>query len=689
MELSYAKIQEILFDIKQNNLNIMINKYFTCSINIDQNLINFFQDIIQGKETEINTNQICLLSNKEIITIYDDNFKFSFENNNFLRNEIRNIIKNLQNLFPKKLDLEKEYREFLLQNLDQYDIIDVLNYQTLREYCETSCDLDLYMSRVRRLTLALIFLLEDENLDKKIHMKLENILTYIEKEFPKPNYIQPEYTIRYIYNNLKKLYKNKKIDKNIIRQIKYFSKFSDLYTLKSEDINNIIREFLYLIQKRGVEDENDCDNEEYIEFRVTVSLLKTIYQPYWYFNGLLIHKDFAAISVHDHIFQIDTNVHTLYDNNFVKKYGELNQKDNLYYYISNYTYDIIEFNKVFFPIWLNRLPSFCENYTFEINKTNHYDLKNDSEYIFDEYKDTALPSFSDTNILQEYCEKYAIFDEITNQYYYTSLKDYSCYTHVMQDNKLRSQLIETLLKYQYEVSGVLISQTKSWNDIYYLFELENIQNNLMQIIEKTHDNVAKSLYEKISVNFHTKFYTENIVKDVKIFNEYYWEYNKMLIPNYINCILANDQKSYIYKNNTFVQYNYISHHEIPLYLSQKEYLDNYAIYNIQTQKYYFKPHLKDYKCFTEDSLEEKYLYQLIFILEELNDFEFHKLKNLNILNFKNENREIFKSLIEKIKILNTYDINIIQNLIKFLEKLYHVKRSMFELEFTSYDFIQL
>ena len=36
----------------------------------------------------------------------------------------------------------------------------------------------------------------------------------------------------------------------------------------------------------------------------------------------------------------------------------------------------------------------------------------------------------------------------------------------------------------------------------------------------------------------------------------------MLIPNYINYILANDQKSYIYKDKTIVEYNYLEHHEL-------------------------------------------------------------------------------------------------------------------------------
>ncbi len=822
----YAKIQEILFfineDIEDNHLIININKYFSCSIYIDKYLINFFEDVINGRESEFNNNQICLLNDKIQIIIYNEQFQFSIENNNFLRNEIRNIIKKLENKLPENLDLlkldilnflmvqknnlfyivektpikeilknkynnnfgnslleiiikdlekinenkkeskeikeikriiyilknynkdiikpeenietlykilnsinckeiekirdqmkyfinfeellnltyydlkkiykilieykdnnlesnidnilnqkiqlEKEYREILLQNLYQDDILFDLEYQTLREYCETSCDLDLYTSRVRRLILSLIFLLEDDNLENKT--EIENILNYIEKEFSNPNYIKPEYTIRYIYNDLKKLNKCKFM--MILRKVKYFSKFSDLFSLKEEEINSIIQEFLA--------------NEKFEEFRVTISLLKTVYQPYWYFNGLLIHKDFLAISVNDHIFQVDTKVHTLYDHNFVKKYGEFNNKDKLYYYVSNYTYDIIEFNKVCFPTWIYRIPSFYENYTFEINKNSQYILRNDSEYIFEEYKNKEIPLFSYENILQEYCDKYGKFDEISNEYYYTSLKDYSCYTHVSYDNKLRSQLIEILLKYQYKIVNIIISKTRTWNDIYYLYELEIIQNILSKIIEKTNDKIAKSILEKISLNFHTKFLYETILKKINNFNEYYWEYNGMLIPNYINYILANDQKSYISKNKTVMEYNYLNHYELPKYLSHREYLETYSLYNNKTQKYYFKPHLKDYDCLTESSLEEKYLYQIIFILDDLNDPAFIKIKDLSILDIKN-NKEIIKNILNKIYSLKNYNKNMLNNLINFLEN--YNKRNSSDLDFTSYDFIQL
>ncbi len=684
MKFYYAKIQEILFhineDTEDNHLIININKYFSCSIYIDKYLINFFEDVINGRESDFNNNQICLLNDKIQIIIYNKQFQFSIENNNFLRNEIRNIIKKLKNkltvnldllkldILNQKIQLEKEYREILLQNLDQDDILSDLEYQTLREYCETSCDLDLYTSHVRRLILSLIFLLEDDNLENKT--EVENILNYIEKEFPNPNYIKPEYTIRYIYNDLKKL--NECKFKMMLRKVKYFSKFSDLLSLKEEEINDIIQEFLV--------------HEKFEEFRVTISLLKTVYQPYWYFNGLLIHKDFLAISVHNHIFQVDAKVHTLYDSNFVQKYGEMNKKDKLYYYVSNYIYDIIEFNRVCFPMWLYRIPSFYENYTFEINKNSQYVLKNDSEYVLEEYKNKELPFFSSENILQEYCDKYGKFDEITKEYYYTSLEDYSCYTHVSYDNKLRSQLIEILLKYQYEIVEIVISKTRTWNDIYYLYELEIIQDNLTKIIEKVNDKIVESLLEKISDNFHTKFYCEHIVKEVTFFNDYYWEYNGMLIPNYINYILANDQKSYISKNKTVIEYNYLNHYELPQYLSRREYLETYAIYNINTQKYYFKPHLKDYDCLTESSLEEKYLYQIIFILDDLNDPDFIKIKDLSILDIKN-NKKTIKNILNKIYNLKNYNKNMLNNLINFLEN--YNKRNSSDLDFTSYDFIQL
>jgi hypothetical protein len=161
----------------------------------------------------------------------------------------------------------------------------------------------------------------------------------------------------------------------------------------------------------------------------------------------------------------------------------------------------------------------------------------------------------------------------------------------------------------------------------------------------------------------------------------------MLIPNYINYILANDQKSYIYKDKTIVEYNYLEHHELSKYLSQREYLEKYALYNNKTQKYYFKPQLKEYDCLTESSLEEKYLYQIIFILDDLNDPDFIKIKDLSIVDIKN-NKKTIKNILNKIYNLKNYNKSMINNLINFLEKYYN-KRNSSELDFTSYDFIQL
>ena len=116
-------------------------------------------------------------------------------------------------------------------------------------------------------------------------------------------------------------------------------------------------------------------------------------------------------------------------------------------------------------------------------------------------------------------------------------------------------------------------------------------------------------------------------------------------------------------------------------------MEKYALYNNKTQKYYFKPQLKDYDCLTESSLEEKYLYQIIFILDDLNDPDFIKIKDLSIVDIKN-NKKTIKNILNKIYNLKNYNKSMINNLINFLEKYYN-KRNSSELDFTSYDFIQL